>query len=70
MNKQIQIHELIQAGEGYHLEFKELPCISCPIGDSINLFSLTCPEKFTKKFPKEFPENCPEKRRKTNDGKD
>ncbi len=61
MNKQIQIHELIQAGEGYHLEFKESPCISCPKGDSINLFSLTCPEKCLEK--------CPEKHRKTNDGK-
>jgi len=66
MHDLTKIHELIQAGERYHLELKESPGISCPMGDSINLFSLTCPEKFTKKFP----ENCPEKRRKTNDGKD
>ncbi|HOI92048.1 MAG TPA: ATP-binding protein [Candidatus Rifleibacterium sp.] len=25
MNNLTQIHELIQAGEGYHLEFKESP---------------------------------------------
>ncbi len=54
MHDLTKIHELIQAGEGHHLEFKESPGISCPMGDSINLFSLTCPENY----------------RTTNEGKD